>query len=284
MLDIYTEIVARQRQGRRAVLATVVAVRGHTPAELQGKMLVGAEGRLAGTVGGGALEQLAIAQAQAVLREQKPLLQVYHLDTREHAEGEKTGMICGGQVSLFFELIGTGTPAYLFGAGHVGRALAEILAPLGFGVTLLDCRREQLADLAWPHISTGGNYAELPELPDLAASYVVIATHSHFYDEEVLVRLLSAGARPAYLGVVASRRKRDQMLAAVRARLGDDTRDLAWISIPVGLHLGGNSPAAVALSIAAEMQAHRHGITGHAHMRDRGPARPARPLAPEGTP
>lgn len=284
MLDIYTEVVELQRRGRRGVLVTVVAVQGHTPAELQGKMLVGVEGRLAGTVGGGALEHLAIRRAQSVLAQRKPLLQTFHLDARDHEDGESTGMICGGRVTLFFELIGSGVPAYLFGAGHVGRALADILAPLGFSVTLIDSRPEQLADLAWPNLAAAPDYAELPDLAELADAYVVIATHSHACDEEILAQLLSSGARPAYLGVVASRRKRDQMLEAVRSRLrarttaggpepgGEDADDLAWIHIPVGLHLGGNTPAAVALSIAAEMQAHRHGIAGHRHMRDRGKA------------
>lgn len=269
MLDIYNEVVALERQGRRAVLVTVVAVKGHTPAELQRKMLVDAGGRLAGTVGGGALEHLAIARAQAVLAERKPLLQVFHLEPGEHADGESTGMICGGQVTLFFELIGTGTPAYLFGAGHVGRALADILGPLGFAVTFIDCRPEQLADLALPHRQADPDYAALPELPDLDAAYVVVATHSHACDETVLVQMLARGVRPAYLGVVASRRKRDRMLAAVRDRTSTSADDLGWIHIPVGLHLGGNTPAAVALSIAAEMQAHRSGVAGHLHLRDR---------------
>ncbi len=96
----------------------------------------------------------------------------------------------------------------------------------------------------------------------------MIATHSHVCDERVLEQILATGDRPRYLGVVASRRKRVQMYAGLRQRLGQDL-DLDWIHMPVGLHLGGNTPAAVALSIAAEMQACRHGLGGHAHLRDR---------------
>ncbi|MFO7652299.1 MAG: XdhC family protein, partial [Candidatus Krumholzibacteriia bacterium] len=188
--DIYGAVVELQRQGRRAVLVTTVAAEGHVPTDLQSKMLVGAEGRLAGTIGGGALEHLAIARARVVLDERKPLLEVFHLDTREHEQGQATGMLCGGQATLFFELIDGGTPAYLFGAGHVGRALAPALAPLGFAVTLIDCRPEQLADLQTPGLPAGADYTELPALPALAESYVVVATHSHQCDQEVLVSLL----------------------------------------------------------------------------------------------
>ncbi len=271
MLDIYTEIVNLRREGRPAVLVTVVAREGHIPTELQSKMLVDASGRLAGTVGGGAIEHHALADAQTVLAGGQPVLKEYLLDDAPPTDGdvaEPTGMICGGRVTLFYEVLAPADRAYLFGAGHVNRALCEYLAPLGFAVTFLDIRPELLDDLPGPHRPALADYGTLPQLPDLATSFVVIATHSHDCDEQVLQALLASGVRPRYLGVVASRRKREQMIARLSERLGQPL-DLAWVHMPVGLHLGGNTPAAVALSIAAEMQACRHGITGHRHMRDR---------------
>ena len=268
-MDIYTEIVNLRSRRQDSVLVTVVAREGHVPTQLKAKMLVGAEGRLAGTVGGGAVELHAIEEAREVLARRKPLLQEFLLDDREDTgEAKATGMICGGRVTMFFEILGTGIPVYLFGAGHVSRALRDFLTPLDFHATFIDCRPEQLADLDAPHLAAGEDYRDLPELPDLAKSYVVIATHSHICDERVLEHVLVSGARPLYLGVVASRRKREQMYANIRGRLGADL-DLDWVYTPVGLDLGGNTPAALALSIAAEMQAERFALTGHAHMRDR---------------
>jgi xanthine dehydrogenase accessory factor len=174
---------------------------------------------------------------------------------------------------VFLELLAPAARAYLFGAGHVNRALCAYLAPLGFSVTFVDFRDELLGDLPAPHLVAGPDYGTLPRLPGLADGYVVIATHSHVCDERVLEQLLATGPRPRYLGVVASRRKRVQMVANLRERLDPDL-DLDWVHMPVGLHLGGNTPAAVALSIAAEMQAERHGVGGHAHMRDRPAPRP----------
>lgn len=276
MLDIYTEIEKLNREGRPAVVVTVVAREGHVPTEVQAKMLVDASGRVAGTVGGGAIEQHALADAAAVLGRREPLLKEYLLDDRDPGSGdpaEPTGMICGGRVTLFYEVLGTGDRAYLFGGGHVNRALHHYLAPLGFEVVFIDYRPDQLADLPSRHLAAGHDYATIPDLDDLATSFVVIATHSHACDERVLEQLLATGVRPRYLGVVASRRKRVQIYARLRDRLGAQF-DLDWIHMPVGLHLGGNTPAAVALSIAAEMQACRHGLGGHAHLRDR-PAPPA---------
>lgn len=277
MLDIYSEIVNLRREGRPAVLVTVVAREGHIPTELQAKMLVDAHGRVAGTVGGGALEHLALADAREVLARRQPLLREYLLDDNEPDPDDParhTGMICGGRVTLFHEVLAPGDRALLFGAGHVNRSLCDYLTPLGFAVEFVDYRPELLGDLPAPHRAAGADYATLPDLPALADSFVVIATHSHVCDQRVLEQLLRTAVRPRYLGVVASRRKRTRMYADLRERLGQDL-DLDWIHMPVGLALGGNTPAAVALSIAAEMQACRSGTTGHAHLRDR-PATPPR--------
>ncbi len=270
MSDVYTEILNLRRSGRPAVLVTVVACQGAVPTELQCKMLVDHGGLIAGTVGGGAIEKLAIADAQTQLAAREPLLKEYMLDDHDPlGRAEPTGMVCGGRMSLFFEILGAGDRVYLFGAGHVNRALRDVLARLDFEITFVDFRPEQLADLDSPHLVAGADYATLPDLPGLAESWVVVATHGHACDEVVLAQLLAGHARPRYLGVVASRRKRTQMLASLRDRLGVDVA-LDDIHMPVGLHLGGNTPAAVALSIAAEMQAVRSGIAGHVHMRDRG--------------
>ncbi len=272
MTDLYKTIEALRRDGQAAVLVTVVASQGHVPTDVASKMLVDASGRRVGTVGGGAIEQRALFDAQDVLRQRQPRLQEYVLDDAEAVHGAQTvPMICGGRMTLFFDFLGAAMHAYLVGAGHCNRALAQYLLPLDFAVTFVDSRPDQLAGLAAPTLQAGDDYATLPLLSQIATSHVVIATHSHVCDERVLEQILAGGVRPPYLGVVASRRKRDAMFAGLRERLGADL-DLDWISMPVGLHLGGNAPAAVALSIAAEMQACRHGITGHRHLRDRGGA------------
>jgi len=248
----------------------VVAREGHVPTEVQCKMLVNAGGRVAGTVGGGAIELLALADAQQVLAGGEPLLKEYLLDDQPsdpRGTAQPTGMVCGGRVTLFYEVLRPGDRAYLLGAGHVNRALADVLTPLGFEVVFVDYRAEQLAELPARHLTAGHDYATLPELPDLATAFVVVATHSHVCDEAVLVRLLRQPTRPRYLGVVASKRKREQMTVNLRGQLGRDL-DLGWVHMPIGLKLGGRSPADLALSIAAEMQMCRHGLSDVGHLRD----------------
>lgn len=262
MHDIHDVITEFRSSSRPGVVVTVVAREGHVPTEVQCKMLVDAGGRVAGTVGGGAIEKMALDDAATVLDAGKPVLKEYLLDespTDPRGTAQPTGMVCGGRVTLFYEVLRPGDRAYLIGAGHVNRALQNFLQPLGFEVVFVDYRPEQLADLPAGHLQAVDDYATLPELPHLADAYVVVATHSHHCDESVLAQLLQ-GPRPRYLGVVASRRKREQMTENLRARLGD-TLDLGWVRMPVGLKLGGRGPADLALSIAAEMQMCRHELT-----------------------
>lgn len=266
MADIFDAVLERRRHGPAAVLVTVVEKKGHGPAAPPARLLADAAGRVAGTVGGGALEKRALDDARAVLADGAPLLRTYLLDDGEPVgDAEPLGMKCGGRVTLFYEVLAPARRAYLFGAGHIGLALAPLLAGLGWAPVPVDCRPEVLAGAPAGALSAGPDYADLPELPGLADAAVVIATHGHACDRNVLAALLARGARPAYLGLVASTRK----WRAIAAELGRD--DLDWVHAPAGLRLGGGSPAEIALSIAAEIQAVTTGSGRHDHLRDASP-------------
>lgn len=266
MANIYETVVQHRRSGRAAVLVTVVKASGHVPVPPPAKMLVGTEGLLAGTIGGGALEAMALDEAPVVLSDGESRLVEYLLDEARPGEtATATGMLCGGKVTLFFEVLAPVRRAYLFGAGHVGRALAPLLTPLDFEVQLVDCRSETS-----PHVLADADYAGWPPLAGLDDGFVVVATHSHGCDTRVVEGLLTSGERPRYMGVLASRRKWATMTERLRTALGDDL-DLSWIHSPAGLRLGGRSPAAIALSIAAEIQTVLTGTGNHDHMRSPSP-------------
>ncbi|MFN2371511.1 MAG: XdhC family protein [Candidatus Krumholzibacteriia bacterium] len=266
MTDIFATIVDLQRQGRTAVLVTVVAKQGHVPLDPPARMLVDAGGRVAGTVGGGAIENHALADAQSVLTGGEPCLREYLLDEdRPGSHDVATGMLCGGKVTLFYERLAPARRAYLFGAGHIGQALAPLLPPLGIVPVLVDCRPEYLAGRSEPCLQAGPDYTTLPDLPALNESAVVIATHGHVGDQRVLAAVLGSGARPWYLGLIASTRKWRVMARALRDELGDAAL-LQGVRAPAGLRLGGRSPAAIALAVAAEMQAALTGEGEHDHL------------------
>jgi xanthine dehydrogenase accessory factor len=95
---------------------------------------------------------------------------------------------------------------------------------------------------------------------------VVVATHSHELDYQILKGIAAADNKPAYIGVVASAKKSATMVSRLKKDL-ESTPDLSNLYMPVGLDIGGQAPEEISFSILAEIQAHRYGKKGHKHMR-----------------
>ncbi len=268
MENLYEIILRMNKSGLSGMVATVVERRGSTPAVVGAKMLILSSGKPSGTVGGGALEDRVIRDARTFMRKGESGLKKYDLGKGGVENAEKLEMLCGGEVTVFFEYIGAPARVLIFGCGHVGSALVYHLGALGFDVTLIDEREDMLAEAA-----AGGPVNPVPVRSykdmegDLAVpdgSVVVVTTHTHEHDYEVLHFLCTSPARPAYIGVVASKRK----AAALLARLADEKRDadLSSVYMPVGLDIGGRSPHEIALSIISEIQGVRYGKSGLPHL------------------
>ena len=269
--EVFEEILKLRQQGRDLVMVTVVAKEGHGPAIVQTKMLVTADGRAAGTVGGGAIELIAIRKAQELLKAREGgLLEQYDLtaDGSMAPDGTKTGMVCGGSVTLFYEYHGVGDRLVVFGAGHIGRALARILPGCGYRLTVIDSRPDFIETFEGAEEAICHDYAvSFAGLASPEDAWIVIATHSHALDYQVLEQVFRAGWKTRYVGVVASRSKRDRFFGQLREAVpGAET---ANVHMPAGLNIGGSMPEEIAVSILAEMQALRYGKGGQAHMRDR---------------
>ena len=142
--------------------------------------------------------------------------------------------------------------AVICGGGHVARAVAPAALAAEFAVTVLDDREEFADPRRFPgaKVVLGAFDRALERLSIDASSYVVIVTRGHVHDMDVLVQALRTPAR--YVGVMASRSKRARMVAALReAGLGEDA--LARVHSPIGLDIGAETPAELAVSIVAEM-------------------------------
>lgn len=248
--------VARHPQ---AWLVEIVAVQGSAPRAAGTRLLVAADA-VAGTVGGGHLEFEAIRLAREALATGSAPF------TREWALGPSLGQCCGGRVTLRFASLGAGAlegwptqaarfHAAVFGAGHVGHALARLLATLPCRVTLVDERPEAF-DRELPRpvraLSTDDACAEMPRMP--AGTHVLVMTHSHDLD----LRLCEAAlARPdlPFVGLIGSVTKRARFEHRLRGR-GHDDASLARWHCPVGLPgIEGKEPAVIAVAVAAQLLA-----------------------------
>jgi xanthine dehydrogenase accessory factor len=264
---IYEEILKLKTSGENGVLITVVEKEGHGPAVIGTKMLVRQDGQKKGTVGGGTLEYAAIKHAGKILENQTSGIKKYLLSPdNEIINGEKTGMLCGGTISLFYEYIGPGERLYIFGAGHIGKALVYHLKNLNYYITLIDNREGMVENIEGVQRRITTQYETALKDEDVpAAGYFIIASHSHQLDYVILKRIYEAGWRPKYIGMVASKRKSPLMIQRLKEELGEDI-DLDMLYTPVGLNIGGPSPDEIAVSITAELLAIRYNKSGHKHM------------------
>jgi xanthine dehydrogenase accessory factor len=242
------------RAGRAIAVATIVTSRGSTPRKVGAKMIVQADGAIDFTLGGGPFEALVIEDAKAALAAGECALRAYRfLPVGEHA----TGMTCGGEVEVFIDVHARPDRVVIFGGGHVARPLARLAKQTGFRVAVIDDRAEFASRERFPEIEevvhADGGYVRT-DFPIEADDYVVIVTRCHQTDEVCLRRVLDDDRTPAYVGVVASRRKAKVLLAKL-VQDGYDRVRLEEVRSPVGLDIGAETPEEIAVSIVGEILA-----------------------------
>ena len=310
-MKVWATIAEGLKQHGLCAMVTVAAVQGSAPREVGARLVVMPDGGFRGTIGGGALEWRALADARTLLAQDAPQARL-----RRQALGPELGQCCGGSLSLLIEVFDRSMAAevaelaareangdfatvarlprersggalartildapdtsrlaveigsdgtvietfarhsrllYLFGAGHVGRALVLALAPLPFDVVWIDPRRE-----AFPAV-TPANVRAVHVLDPAAAlagaaggAFVLVMTHSHALDLEIIHATLAA-ERFAYAGLIGSATKR----ARFRHRLkgaGLSGEALSRLVCPIGLAgIASKAPAAIAASVAADL-------------------------------
>lgn len=255
---MFAEIAAALSRGESAALLTVVRVNGAAPCGPGTKLLVRADGSLAGTLGGASTDARAREDGMRAIASGQATMLTYHLDPEI---GESVGS-CGATLEIFAEPLHPEPRLLMAGSGYVAQALARLAVPLGWRVTLLDDRSEFVRDAHLPDgVATAvGDLAELiaAHNPDPMTA-IVIVTRGHRADREALVAALATQA--GYIGMIGSPSKVRQIF---RALLKDhhEPEALRRVHAPIGLDLHAETPDEIALSIAAELLRWRRGGTG----------------------
>lgn len=314
--------------GEDLVLVTITASSGATPRGTGARMLVAKEGRVCGTIGGGAVEYRAEQMALQVL-EQKISAQKDFSLTRNDVEN--LGMICGGAVNVFFHYIpaedrntlalarkaetyfaageglwllsdignggalslyteadgffGSAVPewmtkhlvrqpryveeggaqycveqinspgrVYIFGGGHVSQELEPLLTHVGFRCVVMDDRPEFTKRSLFPTAEE----VKMVDFTNIGATvsigpedYVCVMTRGHAHDTVIQAQILKCA--PCYVGVIGSRKKAAGVRQALREQYGMTEEALNLVTTPIGLEIEAETPAEIAVSIAAQM-------------------------------
>jgi xanthine dehydrogenase accessory factor len=248
----------------RTIVAELASVRGSSPRE-QGAFMVIAPDAMIGTIGGGALEYMVIARARQAMRDGLPP------DVMDVPLGPEIGQCCGGRVTVSLRVV---TPedaerlsaerleseallphVYLFGSGHVGKALTRALAALPLQVHVIDTRPDELHDLP---ASVDARAVLMPEAVVRSApagSAFVILTHDHALDFMIAAEALRREDTP-YVGMVGSGTKRAKFASWYRGEGGREV-DLARLVLPIGnFGLVDKRPEVIAALAAAEILVH----------------------------
>lgn len=254
MKNIFETIVEIQKEKQAAVLCTIVNTKGSTPRETGAKMIVYANGKIYGTIGGGELEKKVIENAIEVSEKKKPQLFRHDL-LHQH------NMCCGGTVEIYIEPIMKKNKLYIFGAGHTGQALAKLSCDFDFETVLIDDRKEYIDNCKLAEVSKMNLLYEqaLKLLPFDEQTYICIMTYSHPIDRDILAFCLKKSF--AYLGMIGSRRKVEMTKKMFTEGLNIAPEDLEKVDMPMGIDIGAEGPEEIALSILGKLIAVKNNVT-----------------------
>jgi len=261
MQDVFEAALHAERHDDAAALVSVIATEGSTPQKAGAKMVVYADGRIVGTIGGGCLEAEMIRRARHAIETRRSQLASYDLTPDQAGED---GLVCGGRMQVFIEPIEGIPTLLLFGAGHVAQPLARLAKSVGFRVEVADDRvkfanAERFPDADRVLVEA---FAEAAGKMTIGRnSYAVVVTRGQKGDADALQAVLGKGLR--FVGLLGSRPKAVHVMSELEER-GVETGALAEIHVPLGIEIGAQSPEEIAVSIMAELIAVRRGVPASA--------------------
>lgn len=230
------------------VLITMTKVRGSAPQDLGAKCIVTEQGLYQGTVGGGKVEAAAIKYAQSMLEEKNTALSNVTWNLQKDI-----GMTCGGEVSFLFEpFISNQWPIAIFGAGHVCQALTRLLETLNCSVTCIDNRKQWLEKLnKKTNTIHAENMSEVVKQLD-PKSFIISMTQGHASDVPILFEVFKTLPDCPFIGVIGSKVKGIRIKDELK-QMGVSDDFLNKLLVPIGLDIGSNAPAEIAVSITAQL-------------------------------
>ncbi len=265
---IYQQALKLSSAGRPYTIVTITESDGSTPRKIGAKMIVLDDGEIIGTIGGGPLEHNCSLIALDTLKEQKCRKVKFELSDLQ--------LSCGGNVEVFFEPHPARDRAVIFGGGHIAYQLVPVLNSIGFRTAIVEDREEYLSRDRYINCEkifiSGYTFEELEKncaVIDLKEKdYIIIVTRGHeFSDGKVLDYIISRTFDFCYIGMIGSKNKVFECMKTLIEK-GHSREKLSRVFAPVGIDAGGDTPAEIAVAIAAEILCVKYSKDGK-HVKDK---------------
>lgn len=237
-------------QGKDLALCTIVSAKGSVPLGTGAKMIVCNDGSIIGTVGGGYVEKQTIDTALEMIKKGKNKLLPLILS-------KDTGTCCGGKVQIFIETMKRKKRLYIFGGGHVCKALLDYLPHLEFETTVIDDREDIFNEHSFNKQSFNNVNTVVSNFDYFLSNmkfgddlFIIIITYSHSADYQILSHCLNN--KWQYLGMMGSMNKVRKMSKRLIDE-GNDNEKIKKVNMPIGKDIKAESTHEIAISILAEL-------------------------------
>ncbi len=244
---IYNKLIEIIEYRQKAALCIITETKGSTPRKTGSKMIVLDDLTVFGSVGGGELEYFVVQKSAEIIKLQKPKNFNFQLKS-------DFKMACGGNVSIYIEPVKIPDQLIIFGAGHIGKALASFARKLNFKILIID-ERKDIFD-SWEKLP---EYSFINEIYTKAIekiifdekTYICSATYQHTHDKEIAA--LCSQKKYAYLGIIASKNKAQKINNFLIEEKKIPAQIVKNIDMPMGIPIACETPEEIAISILAKI-------------------------------
>ncbi len=246
MNNICNKILEILNTNKKAALCTIVSTIGSTPLKAGAKMIVFDDGSIYNTIGGGHLEKITITDAIEIIKTKQPKLFKHELKSQHE-------MCCGGSLEIFIEPIMQIKKIFLFGAGHVGKAIVKHSLDLNIEINVIDNREEIFNDWVFEgYKKIVAPFTQiLPTLKYDNLSMIIIATYDHSIDREILAFCMK---QPHYyLGMIGSKTKVARTKEMFVSENIATLEELNKVDMPIGIDINAITADEIAISIVAKI-------------------------------
>ena len=253
-VDVLEKVAQLLKNRKKVALCTVIEKRGSGPRDVGAKIAVSEDGEIVGTIGGGNLERILVEEALKALKAGRSKKIVFSLREGVERSGVvKTGLICGGEITIFIDVIEPKPRLIIIGSGHVGYPLAKLADILGFEIVVVDDNRELATRERFPMAKEilVGDFTEILDKVEVRPDDFVVIVHGEpEHDYLALKKMLEKNVR--YIGLLGSKVK----VAKLKERLkGERVSEDVFKNLyaPVGLDIGAQTPEEISISILAQI-------------------------------